>query len=110
MGRTRWTKPGFHGLSLALLLSGLGFSVLWAEVPPPKPPGVASDTLKARAPRKKGLERPLKAAPPARVVPPTRGVLVQPVAPPPLGFTGPSGVAPRELQQTSHFVPVEDRW
>jgi hypothetical protein len=29
---------------------------------------------------------------------------------PPLGFTGPSGVAPREIQESSHFVPVEDRW
>jgi hypothetical protein len=29
---------------------------------------------------------------------------------PPLGFTGPSGIAPRETQQDSHFVPVEDRW
>ena len=29
---------------------------------------------------------------------------------PPLGFTGPSSVLPREAQQDSHFVPVEDRW
>ena len=28
----------------------------------------------------------------------------------PLGFTGPSGVLPSEYQQSSHFVPVEDRW
>jgi hypothetical protein len=28
----------------------------------------------------------------------------------PLGFTGPSGVLPRELQSDPHFVPVEDRW
>lgn len=28
----------------------------------------------------------------------------------PLGFTGPSGVAPSEYQQSNHFVPVEDRW
>jgi hypothetical protein len=29
---------------------------------------------------------------------------------PPLGFTGPSGILPREPQQSSHFVPMEDRW
>src|SRR5438128_7057736 len=28
----------------------------------------------------------------------------------PLGFTGPSGILPREYQQNDHFVPVEDRW
>ena len=28
----------------------------------------------------------------------------------PLGFTGPSGIIPSELQENSHFVPVEDRW
>jgi hypothetical protein len=29
---------------------------------------------------------------------------------PPLGYTGPSGIAPREAQTNSHFVPMEDRW
>jgi hypothetical protein len=29
---------------------------------------------------------------------------------PPLGYTGPSGVLPSEGQQSSHFVPLEDRW
>jgi len=29
---------------------------------------------------------------------------------PPLGYTGPSGIAPREVQTDSHFVPMEDRW
>lgn len=29
---------------------------------------------------------------------------------PPLGYAGPSGIAPREQQQNSHFVPMEDRW
>jgi hypothetical protein len=28
----------------------------------------------------------------------------------PLGYTGPSGVLPSEYQQSSHFVPMEDRW
>lgn len=29
---------------------------------------------------------------------------------PPLGFTGPSSVVPREGQTDPHFVPMEDRW
>lgn len=29
---------------------------------------------------------------------------------PPLGYSGPSGILPREVQQNSHFVPMEDRW
>jgi hypothetical protein len=29
---------------------------------------------------------------------------------PPLGFTGPSGILPRDPQEDNHFVPVEDRW
>jgi hypothetical protein len=29
---------------------------------------------------------------------------------PPLGFAGPSGIAPSEGQETSDFVPIEDRW
>jgi hypothetical protein len=29
---------------------------------------------------------------------------------PPLGYTGPSGILPREEQMSSHFVPMEDRW
>ena len=28
----------------------------------------------------------------------------------PLGFTGPSGVLPREVADGPHFLPVEDRW
>ena len=29
---------------------------------------------------------------------------------PPIGYTGPSGVMPTEDQESSHFVPIEDRW
>ncbi|MFM7290526.1 MAG: hypothetical protein ACKO6B_04755, partial [Planctomycetia bacterium] len=29
---------------------------------------------------------------------------------PPAGFTGSSSVVPSEEQETSHFVPIEDRW
>jgi hypothetical protein len=36
--------------------------------------------------------------------------LLQTPVEPTLGFAGPSGVAPRDVQETSDFVPVEDRW
>ncbi len=29
---------------------------------------------------------------------------------PPNGFSGPSSILPRDVQTSSHFVPVEDRW
>ncbi len=28
----------------------------------------------------------------------------------PLGFSGPSGILPKDFQQNSHFVPMPDRW
>ena len=28
----------------------------------------------------------------------------------PLGYTGPSGILPRDFQQSAHFIPIEDRW
>jgi hypothetical protein len=37
-------------------------------------------------------------------------MLVQMPMDPPIGFTGPSGVKPTEEQESSHFVPIEDRW
>ena len=36
--------------------------------------------------------------------------LVQPSFDAPLGFTGPSGVLPGEIQTDPHFVPMPDRW
>ncbi len=36
-------------------------------------------------------------------------VLIWPVDPPP-GFAGRSGISPREAQENSDFVPMEDRW
>lgn len=56
------------------------------------------------------LDRPVE-SPPAVLSPlPSAEPLLQTQVDPPLGFSGPSGIAPREVQETSHFVPVEDRW
>ncbi len=38
-----------------------------------------------------------------------RSIFLQPMDPP-LGYTGPSGILPSEGAESSHFVPVEDRW
>ena len=58
------------------------------------------------------LRRPIE-APPATDLPrplfDTGPFLLLPMDPP-IGYTGPSGVLPTESQESSHFVPVEDRW
>ena len=58
------------------------------------------------------LGRPIDAQPslevPEQLFQP--GMFLQTAMGPPIGFTGPSGVLPTEEQESSHFVPVEDRW
>src|SRR5947209_5403549 len=63
-------------------------------------------------PRPPALNRPLESpAPPAEETPTPEGgpYFVNPVDAP-LGFTGPSGVLPREAGQDNNFIPREDRW
>jgi len=57
------------------------------------------------------LNRPLE-SPPTTAPAATQAAqpLLQTPRDPPLGFTGPSGVLPRDSQETSDFVPIEDRW
>jgi hypothetical protein len=58
------------------------------------------------------LRRPIDAVEPPALreqFPPPEELFRLPESPP-LGFTGPSGVQPTESQQSSHFVPIEDRW
>jgi hypothetical protein len=59
------------------------------------------------------LNRPLESSsePAAPEQPPsTTPPFLETPMEPPLGFTGPSGVAPRSVQDSSDFVPREDRW
>jgi hypothetical protein len=57
------------------------------------------------------LERPLELpAPQPKFKIQENPPLAQPMFDAPLGFTGPSGILPREVQTDPHFVPVEDRW
>lgn len=46
----------------------------------------------------------------APVATPVEYGVVQYERDPPLGFSGPSGILPTEVQQSPHFVPIEDRW
>jgi hypothetical protein len=87
----------------AILIGGALAGAAAAQAPDAAPPPPLRPEL---------LNRPLE-GPPAEPLAPqpaaTLPLLRLPVDPP-LGFTGPSGIAPREGQQTSHFVPIEDRW
>jgi hypothetical protein len=58
------------------------------------------------------LKRPLELPAPRPAPPPTAVSEPYFLAPSdyPLGFTGPSGVLPRDIQTDPHFVPMEDRW
>src|SRR5262245_3481718 len=70
---------------------------------PPRQPAILSDPAIDRPPQDfAGLPSLLAEDP---YMPP----LLWPVDPP-LGYTGPSGILPREEQTNSHFVPMEDRW
>src|SRR5438105_3561595 len=104
MGRIQRVKPGFRGLFLFVLLAWPSSGVLlFAQGQQPVAPGTRPDKV---------LDRPLESTPvPAEpsALPPSEP-LIKTLVDPPLGFTGPSGIAPREGQETSHFVPVEDRW
>ena len=62
--------------------------------------------------RPKILERPIeRPARPSYPEPfPQPETLFRQADDPPLRYTGPSGITPTETQQSSHFVPIEDRW
>jgi hypothetical protein len=85
-----------------------------SRLPDPKtlPPPVLVQQPDSPSPRPSVLDRPLE-SPPTPAEPQTPAApdpLFQYDVDPPLGFTGPSGIRPRDSQQSSHFVPVEDRW
>lgn len=73
----------------------------------------AQDPGKAPAPeplRPPVLDRPLFTPDHLPDLLPAPQPLLQTPVDPPQGFTGPSGIAPRDSQESSHFVPMEDRW
>ena len=76
-------------------------------------PGLRPPRIPGRRPCSPAiLRRPIEAAPATDLPRPlfdTGPFLLLPMDPP-IGYTGPSGVLPTESQESSHFVPVEDRW
>jgi hypothetical protein len=89
-----FSESGAGGQNVAQPGGNLGIQYL----PDPRP-----EVL--RAPREPLL--PPGEAPPARD---SDGSLLRYPQLAPSGFTGPSGILPREGQESSHFVPLEDRW
>ncbi len=55
------------------------------------------------------LRPPAEDLPPL-AAPPMEDPFVRWPIDPPTGYTGPSGVAPSEFQESGHFIPMEDRW
>jgi hypothetical protein len=114
----------FAWAALALLAASLAFGDSPAPPPTVVPPLAQATPLPPPATSSGPVARPIESAPPAV---PRRPIESTPLDEPPLpstavpdvftsyvgpppGFTGPSGIAPREIQQDGHFVPVEDRW
>src|SRR5262245_60757430 len=99
--RQRHWAHRWAGTCLALLLAAAAGRA--GQLPGPRdddaPPG----------PLGRPLETPPEApAPPMLPLEPEQ--LLQTPVDPPTGYTGPSGILPRDQQTSSHFVPVEDRW
>jgi hypothetical protein len=96
-------------LTLLCILSTIASRAVAQEPDPPEP--TAGTLLLSEEVGPPALDRPLQPAKDA-------GGLATAEAPPffqtptdaPLGYTGPSGVLPRDVQTDPHFVPVEDRW
>jgi hypothetical protein len=85
-----------------------------AAKPAAEPSPREGPPVEAPAPRNPpALRRPLESPPeppPTPTPEPEPGPLLQTEIDPPLGFTGPSGIIPSEVQESSHFAPAEDRW
>jgi hypothetical protein len=93
----RHTASGWLGACLALLAGAWPAAADEGGLPAlPKAPSL--------------LRRPLQSPPPQPEPLALPEPLFQVDTGVPTGFAGPSGVAPREVQEDGHFVPVEDRW
>jgi hypothetical protein len=95
-------------ISLCLLGPIAGIPAVKAQAPPRPPPPTADSSSPTRP---SILFRPLEGPPlPTEQPAPTPEPLLRLPFDAPTGYTKPSGVLPREVQETSDFVPVEDRW
>lgn len=93
------------GIGGLLLLLAIGSSI---QAQHSSPTAEGPEAAEESAPPVLG--RPLETPPqPAAPASQPESLLLLPFSPP-TGFAGPSGIAPSEEQQSSHFVPLEDRW
>ncbi len=109
MLRNKRAGPGLGGLTF---LAWLGLCASFAQGQQPVVSGRVSPAPDEPVRPDTQLQRPLESTPAPlepSVLPPPE-VLLKTLVDPPLGFTGPSGIRPREGQESSHFVPIEDRW
>jgi hypothetical protein len=117
MLRTR--AAAFCALVVSAALAGPGFG----EDPPAEGDAAPTVTQSPRATRDEKtaagteganpppLRRPVDTPAPApEPLTSLDDFLLQTSVEPPLGFAGRSSVLPSEVQETSHFVPMEDRW
>jgi hypothetical protein len=56
------------------------------------------------------LGRPTESPPPPEPPKPDDGKLYKTPVFPPLGYTGPSSISPKEVQENNDVIPTEDRW
>ncbi len=101
----QWKAPGWS--------ARVGGILLLLAVGPPlnaqdsSPPAEESTTEPIAPPV---LERPLESVPEPTATPAGSEPLLVTPFDPPTGFAGPSGIAASEEQESSHFIPREDRW
>ncbi len=74
-------------------------------------PATTAPNLGAAGILRRPIESPPETAPGAEPTgPPAPEGLLQWTMYEPLGYAGKSGIEPREAQETSDFIPIEDRW
>src|SRR5437660_947676 len=88
-------------------LAAVGLGVAWLALADPPATAPPADPQPAN---REPLDRPIESSPEPPAPPPEPDVPFATPVDPPLGFAGPSSVAPSEVQDSGHFVPVEDRW
>lgn len=96
--------------SLLVLLAALSASRVGAAPPleDPAAPPPSNQVVQEFLP--KALDRPLETPVETPETPAADQPLLTNDFLPPLGFTGRSSIIPRENQENSDFVPIEDRW
>src|SRR6516165_407265 len=121
-----WKTASRLACAAGLVVAGGALGQPPAATPPSAAPAPVSPYAANAAPAKlpatlpatdtsthagKLLDRPLETPPPpADFVAPPEGAGFRYPMDPPLGFTGRSGIVPRDAQGDSDFVPIEDRW